>query len=113
MSALRVYCDGLCPLCTKEINHIKRLDTWGLLDMQDINADGFEQRFPHIDRVQADRILHGELADGRIILGQCAGLAIYADVSAASRFKKVSLVSARRARAENSVIVMGGGSQSS
>ncbi|MDO9319234.1 MAG: DCC1-like thiol-disulfide oxidoreductase family protein [Gammaproteobacteria bacterium] len=38
MSALRVYYDGLCPLCTKEINHIKRLDTRGLMDMQDINA---------------------------------------------------------------------------
>lgn len=69
MSALRVYYDGLCPLCTREINHIKRLDKQGQLDMQDINAADFEQRFPHIDRVQADRILHGELPDGRIILG--------------------------------------------
>jgi predicted DCC family thiol-disulfide oxidoreductase YuxK len=69
MSALRVYYDGLCPLCTKEINHIKRLDKQGLVDMQDINAADFEQRYPHIDRVQADRILHGELPDGRIILG--------------------------------------------
>ncbi|MDP2283741.1 MAG: DUF393 domain-containing protein [Pseudohongiella sp.] len=69
MSALRVYYDGLCPLCTKEINHIKRLDKQGLLDMQDINAADFAQRFPHIDAVKADRILHGELPDGRIILG--------------------------------------------
>lgn len=32
MSALRVYYDGLCPLCTREINHIKRLDAQGLVE---------------------------------------------------------------------------------
>ena len=69
MVALRVYYDGLCPLCTREINHIKRLDKQGSLEMQDINASDFEQRFPHIDPIKADRILHGELPDGRIILG--------------------------------------------
>ena len=34
---------------------------------EDIYADGFEGRFPYIDLPQADRILHGELADGTII----------------------------------------------
>jgi predicted DCC family thiol-disulfide oxidoreductase YuxK len=37
--------------------------------LQDINASDFSEKFPHIDPVQADRILHGELPDGRIILG--------------------------------------------
>lgn len=69
MTVLRVYFDGLCPLCVREMNKIRQLDTQGKIDLQDINASDFSERFPYIDPVQADRILHGELADGRIILG--------------------------------------------
>jgi predicted DCC family thiol-disulfide oxidoreductase YuxK len=69
MSALRVYYDGLCPLCVREMNKIKELDSNNQLDLQDINATDFSERFPHIDPVKADRILHGELPDGRVILG--------------------------------------------
>lgn len=66
---LRVYFDGLCPLCLSEIRHLRRLDLHGKLDLQDINADDFLTRFPHIDRLAADRVLHGELRDGSLIKG--------------------------------------------
>lgn len=69
MPALRIYFDGLCPLCVREMNKIKQLDTQQQLDLQDINQPDFSARFPHIDLTEADRILHGELPDGRIILG--------------------------------------------
>lgn len=67
--ALRVYFDGLCPLCLSEIRHLRRLDLQGNLDLQDINAADFRTRFPHIDPVDADRELHGELPDGTLIKG--------------------------------------------
>lgn len=66
---LRVYYDGLCPLCVSEMRHLERLDQGRRLDLQDINAADFGERFPHIDRVQADRILHGELPDGTLLYG--------------------------------------------
>jgi len=66
---LRVYYDGQCPLCLKEMRHLERLDQSRRLDLQDINAADFSERFPHIDPVQADRILHGELPDGTLIYG--------------------------------------------
>ena len=66
---LRIYYDGLCPLCLREMQHLKRLDQAQRLDLQDINATDFVERFPHIDRMHADRILHGELADGRLLYG--------------------------------------------
>lgn len=66
---LRLYFDGLCPLCMAEIRHLRRLDLCGALDLQDINAADFETRFPHIDRRAADRVLHGELRDGTLIKG--------------------------------------------
>ncbi len=66
---LRIYYDGLCPLCLREMQHLQRLDREQRLDLQDINAADFVERFPHIDRLHADRILHGELADGRLLYG--------------------------------------------
>lgn len=66
---LRVYFDGQCPLCRREIDHLRRLDQHGALDLQDINTTDFAQRFPHIDPVAADKLLHGEYADGRMIYG--------------------------------------------
>lgn len=69
MPELRIYFDGLCPLCVREMHKLRQLDTQQRIDLQDINASDFSIRFPHIDREQADRILHGELADGRIIKG--------------------------------------------
>lgn len=69
MTQLRVFYDGQCPLCLTEINHLRRLDKTSALDLQDINATDFAQRFPHIDVVAADRMLHGERADGAMIYG--------------------------------------------
>ncbi len=68
-ATLRIYYDGLCPLCLREMQHLQRLDRTQQLDLQDINAADFAERFPHIDRMQADRILHGELTDGRLLYG--------------------------------------------
>lgn len=67
--ALRIFFDGRCPLCAREMNQLKRLDTAGKLDLQDIHAYDFAQRFPHINPVAADKILHGETADGQLLLG--------------------------------------------
>jgi len=45
---LRIFFDGLCPLCMSEIRHLSRLDLLGNLDLQDINASDFQIRYPHI-----------------------------------------------------------------
>jgi len=69
MSALRIFYDGQCPLCRMEIDHLKKLDSSGQLELQDITVSDFSARFPHIDTQAADRVLHGELADGSMIYG--------------------------------------------
>jgi len=69
MSALRIFYDGQCPLCRMEIDHLKKLDSSDQLELQDITVSDFSARFPYIDREAADRILHGELADGSMIYG--------------------------------------------
>jgi predicted DCC family thiol-disulfide oxidoreductase YuxK len=66
---LRLFYDATCPLCAKEIGQLKALDQHNYIEFQNIYADDFEQRFPHIDPVAANTIIHGELADGSIIKG--------------------------------------------
>lgn len=67
MTKLTIFYDGGCPLCAAEMNHLRKRDNHHAIAYEDIYADGFEKRFPYIDRPQADRILHGQLADGKII----------------------------------------------
>lgn len=69
MAELKIYYDGGCPLCLAEMKHLLKLDQQKKLVLIDINQQDFEQKYPHINRREADRILHGELADGSIILG--------------------------------------------
>jgi len=66
---LTIFHDGSCPLCSKEIDQLKALNTADKLSFQDIQAQDFSQRYPHIDKDEAERILHGQLANGDMIYG--------------------------------------------
>lgn len=66
---LRVFYDGSCPLCVAEMKQLAATDRDGHVELQDITRPGFAERFPHIDPVQADRILHGESDDGTQLYG--------------------------------------------
>ena len=64
---LTIFYDGGCPLCVSEMRHLSRRDVGQKIALQDIHAQGFAERFPYIDPVRADQILHGQLASGEII----------------------------------------------
>ena len=66
---LRVFYDGSCPLCAAEMKQLAAADREGHVELQDISRPDFSERFPHVDPVQADRILHGESDDGTQLLG--------------------------------------------
>lgn len=68
---LIVFYDGGCPLCVHEMRKLKKLDQkrQQQLQFEDIWAPDFSERFPHIDSEQANRILHGQTADGRMLYG--------------------------------------------
>ncbi len=70
---LTIFYDGYCPLCVAEMEQLRHLDDErqgpARLLLEDIHSAGFSQRYPHIDPGAADRILHGQLADGRLIFG--------------------------------------------
>lgn len=66
---LRVFYDGSCPLCAAEMKQLAAADRDGRVELQDISQPDFSERFPHIDPVEADRILHGETEDGAPLYG--------------------------------------------
>ncbi len=69
MAAMTIFYDGYCPLCVAEMRQLQQYDKQGELAFEDIQAGDFAERFPQIDPLAADRILHGLLADGRLVLG--------------------------------------------
>ena len=66
---LTIYYDALCPLCHREMQQIKRRDLQQKITLVDINRIDFEDTYPHIDRIKANQILHGQRASGELLLG--------------------------------------------
>lgn len=66
---LTLFYDGTCPLCVAEMQQLEVLDAEGKLKLEDLYADDFGERFPHIDPVEADKYLHAEFADGEMLYG--------------------------------------------
>jgi len=66
---LTIFYDSYCPLCSAEINQLKAYDSNNQLSFEDIHAPDFVKRYPYVDQVKANRILHGQLSDGQMIYG--------------------------------------------
>ena len=69
MSALTIFFDGKCPLCVREMRHLKARDRQQRITLVDLHSEQFSPYADRIDALEADRILHGLTADGQIILG--------------------------------------------
>jgi len=64
---LTIFADGQCPLCVMEMKHLKAQDTDSNIEIEDINAADFTERFPNIDPEKASQILHAQQADGKLV----------------------------------------------
>ena len=78
-SGFEVFFDGECPLCRREIDMIRRLDTRRRVALVDISARGFE---PPAPLTQADLMakIHGRRADGTLVEGVEVFREIYTSV---------------------------------
>ncbi|MBK1643252.1 thiol-disulfide oxidoreductase [Thiocapsa imhoffii] len=77
MSTLVAYFDGGCPLCSKEIAHYRRLDRQSAIHWVDILNDGGELAAVGIEPSTAMRRIHAREADGTILTGVPAFVAIW------------------------------------
>lgn len=65
---LTVFYDGNCPLCSLEMQKLKRCDNNDLIALVNLHQENFETDFPDIDITNAMKILHGQY-QGKILLG--------------------------------------------
>ncbi|MDU0355073.1 DUF393 domain-containing protein [Paraglaciecola aquimarina] len=65
---LTIFYDGLCPLCSAEMRHLKAADSNKKIVLVDIQQQDFIVNYPDIDYQQATKILHG-IYQGELLLG--------------------------------------------
>lgn len=64
-----VFYDGACPLCTREILLLMRLDRAGRIRFTDIAAAGFDAAALGLDWATLMNTIHGRLPSGAIVEG--------------------------------------------
>lgn len=65
---LTIFYDSHCPLCSKEMRHLKNYDAYNRIQLEDLHQQNFDLKFPHIDHDKAMHILHGECS-GEVLTG--------------------------------------------
>jgi len=73
----KLFYDGECPFCRREVEWLKRRDRAGQLATEDIAALGFDPARYGLTRDDVSRVLHGLTADGRVLRGMDAVRAAY------------------------------------
>lgn len=66
---MKVFYDGDCPLCAKEMQSLQHSDHNKVIQLIDIQSDDFSSNYPGIDKQQALNILHGQSDDGKMHYG--------------------------------------------
>lgn len=65
---LTIFYDGHCPMCSSEMEHLKRNDHKNVIELVDLHDDNFAENYPQIDFDYAMKILHGRYR-GDYLLG--------------------------------------------
>ena len=66
---VEIFFDGECPLCTREVNLLKRMDRKERVRFTDIAARSFDPSALGLDMAALMARIHGRLPDGSIIEG--------------------------------------------
>lgn len=62
----KVYYDGLCRLCSKEIDHYRKLKGSEKLEFIDITDPSFDASKEGVDPVRVHKVMHVRRADGSL-----------------------------------------------
>jgi len=77
---LTLFYDGACPLCRREVAFYRRLDRDGRIDWADISEDARPLLGSGIGRRQALRRIYARTADGRLLSGARAFVALWREL---------------------------------
>jgi predicted DCC family thiol-disulfide oxidoreductase YuxK len=74
---LTVYYDGLCHLCSREIDHYRRVPGGEDIQYVDITSPQFSAEREGVDPIQVHKEMHVRLKDGTLAVGVGAFIAIW------------------------------------
>lgn len=72
-----IYFDGLCPLCSREINHYRHQKGAERFTFTDITAPEFNPQAENLDPIQVHKVMHVRTPEGKIKTGVSAFLEIW------------------------------------
>lgn len=75
----KVFFDGACPICSREMNFLKRRNIRGTLAFEDTSNPGFDPTHYGIS-TDTNRVIHGILPDGTIVRGVEVFRRAYAEI---------------------------------
>lgn len=76
--ALEAYYDGACPICSREVAALRRLDRGGHIRFTDLAAPGFDAAAVGIPWADLMDRIHARLPDGTVVEGVEVFRRIYA-----------------------------------
>lgn len=79
---VRVYYDGLCHLCSREINHYRGMTGAERIVFIDITEAAFNATEEGLDPVKVHKTMHVRDADGHLRLGVDAFITIWTELPA-------------------------------
>lgn len=74
---ITVFYDGLCRVCSWEIEKYRRLDSQGRISFVDIEAPGFDAAALGLNSSEVRRVLHVRTAEGKLLTGVDSFVAIW------------------------------------
>lgn len=73
----KVYYDGLCHLCSKEMNQYKKIDKEKKISFIDITAKDFNAEDEKLDRKKVQDVLHVRNNEGKLLTGVDSFISIW------------------------------------
>lgn len=77
-----LFYDGLCHLCSREINHYKKLKGSEKINFVDITLANFDAKAEGLDPVAVNKYLHVKTKDGKIVTGVASFLEVWKQLPA-------------------------------
>lgn len=85
-TVLNVYYDGLCMLCSREIEHYKKQKGSNAFLFTDITSKDFDAKKENVDPVLVHKIMHVKKSNGEIKTGVDAFIEIWGHLP---KYKKI------------------------
>ena len=86
----KVYFDGACHLCSREVEHYRNKDKLGKLEFIDISTPAFSAQAEGLDPERVQRIMHLRDEEGKLHLGVDAFIQIWNSIPGYGAFSKIA-----------------------